>query len=415
MLSGWLRPALLLAGVMLSSAAAAQGPATQMPGQRISVTVESLPPPGTEDSVTNPPREVPRPDGAGLNLPPGFTATLFAEGLNHARWLLAAENGDVFLAESRSGRITLLRDETGDGRADLIQPFAEGFARPHGMAIRDGFFWVADTARVWRAPYEPGQIKADAFEPVTAPGALGDAGGHWTRSLVFHPTAPRFFVGIGARGNIGIEPEPRATIQEFSVDGAWQRTYASGLRNPTGLAFHPQTGELWTVVNERDGMGERLVPDYLTQVQEGGFYGWPYAYLGPNPQPDFAALAPSDLIDRTILPDVLFEAHSAPMGFVFYDHDHFPEDYRGDAFVALRGSWNADEPVAYTVVRVNFRDGRPEENAYEIFASGFWVEGTHRASVWGRPVGLAVMPDGALLVADDTGQTVWRITYDGER
>ncbi|MBY0431320.1 MAG: PQQ-dependent sugar dehydrogenase, partial [Rhodospirillales bacterium] len=247
-------------------------------------------------------------------------------------------------------------------------------------------------------------------ERVTPPGALGKDDGHWTRNIVFHPDGSRFYVAVGSRGNIGEEAPPRATIQEFRADGSGQRSFATGLRNPVGIDFRPGTAELWSVVNERDGLGDGLVPDYFTHVREGGFYGWPYAYIGPHPQPDLGGKRP-DLVARSIIPDILFRSHSAPLGMTFYRGESFPPDYRDDAFVALHGSWNAAEPRGYMVVRVPFRDSRPA-GWYEPFASGFRTGGKDRARVWGRPVGLAVAKDGSLLVADDEGQTIWRISAE---
>ncbi|MGP1394410.1 MAG: PQQ-dependent sugar dehydrogenase [Inquilinaceae bacterium] len=308
----------------------------------------------------------------------------------------------------------LLRDADGDGRAETVGTFIDDFDRPYGLAILDGHLYVADADGLWRIPYAAGdETASDRPERLTARSALGSARGHWTRSLAISPDGTRAYIGVGSRDNIDDEDPPRATIQEFALDGgegaAQQSTLASGLRNPVGMAFAPGTSDLYTVVNERDGLGDGLVPDFLTRVERGAFYGWPYAYIGPNPQPDYAERRP-DLVEQTVVPDVLFEAHSAPIGLVFYDGDLFPPDYRGDAFVALRGSWNRSDPTGYKVVRVPFTDGRPE-GWYETFASGFWTDGTDQARVWGRPTGLAVMPDGALLIADEIGGTIWRVTY----
>lgn len=404
---------MVVAGLSLAPHAGAAGPRDPAPGTRIAVDIADLPDPYAEPSPANPARHVARPEGVSPRVPEGFEVTLFADGLSHARWLTVADNGDVFLAESRAGRVTLLRDDDGDGRADLIKPFITGLSRPHGMAIEDGYFYVADTEAVWRFAYRLGEsAPRGQGEAVTAPGALGSGRGHWTRSLVFAPDGAHFFVAVGSRGNIAEEEPPRATIQRFRRDGGGQETWASGLRNPVGLAIQPGTGALYTVVNERDGLGDRLVPDYLTRVEKGAFYGWPYAWLGPNPQPDFAERRP-DLVARTVTPDLLFRAHSAPLGLAFYDGGQFPADYRGDAFVALHGSWNAATPRGYTVVRAPFEDGRPVGH-YEVFMSGFWIAGRDTAQVWGRPVGVAVAPDGSLLVADDVGQTVWRVRHRGD-
>ena len=379
------------------------------PGDEISVRLGDLPAPHATPSAANPPRVVPPPPGATLHVPPGFHAQLFAEGLTHARQLAVAPNGDVFVAESKAGQITLLRDSDGAGRADVVKTFAKGFNRPYGMAFQPGYLYVADVDAVWRIAYASGQTEAGGPpQRVTLPGALGDGAGHWTRNLAFSPDGQRFYVAIGSRGNLEEEAPPRATIQEFTVDGSRQRSFAAGLRNPVGMAFRPGTDELFSVVNERDGMGDDLVPDFMTRVQDGGFYGWPYSWLG-HPQDGFADRRP-ELVSRTRLPDLLLAAHSAPLGLVFYDGRQFPPEYRGSAFIALHGSWNARRPTGYVVVRVRFVNGRPD-TAYQVFASGFRLNSGSPAEVWGRPAGLAVAADGSLLVADDAGQTVWRISY----
>ena len=250
-------------------------------------------------------------------------------------------------------------------------------------------------------------------EMITKKGVFGIVQGHQNRHLAIDPKSGALFVGVGSAGNLGVEPEPKATIQRFDADGSNQTTYASGTRNPTALAFHPGTGELWAVVQERDGLGDDLPSDYMIRVQQNGFYGWPYAYIGKHPQTGFANLAP-DKVEASITPDLLFQAHSSLLDLVFYDADQFPAEFKGNAFVALKGSWNRSVPTGYKVVRVPFKDGRPE-GYYENFATGFWASGENRAEVWGRPAALAVAKDGSLLVADDTGGTIWRISYTGDR
>jgi glucose/arabinose dehydrogenase len=421
----------------------AAGALAQAPGERIRVDPAALPPPGATPSASNPPDHAPAPEGVPVEVPKGFAVHRFAEGLDHARWLAVAPNGDVFLAQSRAGTITVLRDADGDGAAEIRSTFASGLAEPHGMAFHGRHLYVADTEAVWRFAWTPGQLAAAGpKERVTPEGALDTERGHSSRTLAIHPDGSRFYVGIGSSGNLLEDAEPRATVREFRIDGSGGRSFATGLRNPVGLAFRPGTEELWTVVNERDGMGEELVPDYLVRLQEGGFYGWPYAYLGPHPQPGFAERRP-DLVAGSLPPDLLFRAHSAPLGLVFYDGAAFPAEHRGDAFVALHGSWNAAEPRGYVVARVPFEQGRPVGH-YEVFVSGFLVEIAERsvaaqawqvlatgfseralknlkrgltlgarspALVWGRPAGLAVATDGSLLIADDVAQIVWRISY----
>lgn len=385
---------------------------TVRPGDRFMIHAEDLPPPYATPSAANSSTPVRRPEGIVPRVPSGFAVTLFAGGLENPRRLLVPDSGTVIAVLSRPGKLVRLVDRDGDGRSDASSVLASGFERPFGIALHGERLYVADTRGVWSAPANPrtGEPLAK-FEPLTTPGAIGPASGHWTRNVAIHPDGTRMVVAIGSRGNLGEEPEPRATIQEFRLDGSGGRTVASGLRNPVGLAFQPGSDRLWTVVNERDGLGEELAPDYLARVVEGGFYGWPYAYAGGLPQPEFAGRRP-DLVAATRLPEVLFRAHSAPIDMAFYDRSAFPAHYRGGAFVALHGSWNAAEPRGYTVVHVPFRDGEPS-GGYEAFMTGFWIDGTRSAEVWGRPAGVAVGPDGALLVSDDLGGTIWRVTWVG--
>lgn len=390
--------------------AAALDASEQVPGTRIEIRPSDLPPPYATGSVSNSARSVPRPSDATLRVPPGFRAAVFADGLSDARWLAVAANGDVFLAQPDPGKVTLLRDADGDGRAEFRSTFAAGFSDPHGLAFHDDSLYVADARGVWRIAYRSGDTTARQ-KPVriTSEGAFGEPGGHWTRDIAFAPDGRHFYVAIGSESNISEDPVPRATVQEFNADGSGERTFASGLRNAVGIAFYPGTNDLYVTVNERDGLGDELVPDYLTRLRPGGFYGWPYSYIGSHPQPGYADRRP-DLVARAIVPDLLFRSHSAPLGLVFYQGNQFPAAYRGDAFVAFHGSWNAARPRGYFVARVPFENGRPK-GYYEVFASGFWVGGGDGARVMGRPAGLAVARDGALLIADDAGDAVWRVSY----
>ena len=406
----------------------------QQLGHRFTVKAEDLPPPRTGPVVAARSLVVPY-AGQVPRVPEGFTATPFATGLAHPRRLLVLPNGDVIVAEQKMGYLTLLRDQDGDGKADYIERHAEGFNGPYGLAWRDGYVLVADQDGIWRVPQilgnlRPGRpseqrvadVPADqrnatphivGEEMLTAKGVFGIVRGHANRHIAIDPKTGALFVGVGSSGNIGVEPEVKATIQRFEPNGTGQTTFASGMRNPTALAFNPDTGELWATVQERDGLGDRLVPDYMTHVEKGAFYGWPYSYIGQNPMPGFASMRP-DKVQSAVKPDFLFEAHSSLLDILFYTGDQFPAEYRGDAFVALKGSWNRSEPIGYKVVRVPFKNGRPQ-GYYENFATGFWVSGLHRAEVWGRPAALAVAKDGALLVADDTGGTIWRIAYTGPK
>jgi glucose/arabinose dehydrogenase len=438
-------PALAQRNDTRSQPPAAQPPATQpndpalLPdqelGRRFTVKAEDLPPPKTGPLVAARPLTLPY-QGQAPRLPDGFTATPFITGLEHPRRLLVLPNGDVLVAEQRAGHVTLLRDEDGDGKAEWIQRHVEGLNGPYGLAWRDDHVLVADQEGIWKVPHRLGALRAgrggvqqkaadvppDQRKPtphqvgeelVTRKGVFGIIQGHANRPLVVHPKTGALFVGVGSSGNIGIEPEVKASIQRFDPDGSNQATFASGVRNPTGLAVHPDTGDLFAVVQERDGLGDRLVPDFLTHIEQGAFYGWPYAYIGKNPQPGFANRAP-DKVNASLVPDLLFEAHSSALDLVFYDGQQFPAQYRGGAFVALKGSWNRSEPTGYKVVFVPFQDGRPQ-GWYENFAVGFWVSGIQRAEVWGRPAALALAKDGALLIADDTGGTIWRVSYTGTR
>jgi glucose/arabinose dehydrogenase len=402
-------------------------------GQRITVKPEDLPQPNTGAVVSSRPLTLPY-SGQTLRVPDGFTATPFATGLEHPRRLLVLPNGDVLVAEQKVGYVTLLRDGDGDGKAEWRQRHAEGLKGPYGLAWRDGNVLIADQDGIWQVPHRLGALRPglgaqetkaadvppDERKPspamvgekmITKKGVFGIVQGHANRPLAIDPKSGALFVGVGSSGNIGVEPEPKATIQRFDADGSNQATFAAGMRNPTALAFHPTTGDLYALVQERDGLGDRLVPDYIVNVKQGAFYGWPYAYIGPNKQPGFAHLSP-DKVAAAVVPDLLFEAHSSVLDIVFYDGQQFPAEYRGDAFVALKGSWNRSEPTGYKIVRVPFQDGKPQ-GFYENFAAGFWASGQQRAEVWGRPAALAVAKDGALLIADDTGGTIWRIAYTG--
>ncbi len=404
-------------------------------GRRFTVKAEDMPRPYSGAVVSNRSLTLPY-DGQVPRVPEGFTATLFASGLAHPRRLLVLPNGDVLVAEQKVGYLTLLRDQDGDGKADWIERHAEGFNAPYGLAWRDGEVLVADQNGIWRVPHRldalrPGrgavELKAADIpreqrrpsrsvvgeEMLTAKGVFGIVQGHANRHLAIEPKTGALFVGVGSSGNLGMEPEVKATIQRFEANGSGQTTFASGMRNPTALAFHPDTGDLYAVVQERDGLGDELVPDFFTRVEKGAFYGWPYSYIGQNPQPGFAQMRP-DKVQAAVKPDLLFQPHSSLLDLVFYTGDQFPAEYRGDAFVALKGSWNRSEPTGYKIVRVPFKDGRPQ-GAYENFAAGFWASGVHRAEVWGRPTALAIMKDGSLLVADDTGGTIWRISYTGPK
>lgn len=398
-------------GLALSGAAAAQTlpPDPQAPGAHFLFRARDLAKPYATKAVANSARTVPRPANATLRLPAGFAASLFAEDLSGPRNLLVLPNGDVLAAESRAGTITLLRDSNGDGKADKITTFASDLKRPFGLAYHDGAIYVGDVLGIWKFAYTAGALRAGARTRITKDGALGAWDDHWTRNIVFGPKG-RLFLAEGSTQNVGIDPAPHAAISIVRADGTLT-PYATGLRNPVGLHFYPQTEDLYTAVNERDMLGNHLVPDYFTRVRKGEFFGWPYAYIGSHPDPKFGSRRP-DLVKTTTVPDVLLQSHSAPLGFVFYTGKQFPAKYRGDAFVALHGSWNAKTPTGYKVVRIKFAGERPAPG-YENFATGWWRKGTDPAEVIGRPTALAVARDGSLLIADDAGRAIWRVRYTG--
>src|SRR6201987_1087999 len=401
-------------------------------GRRYHFDPNDLPPPKTGPIVADRSLLVPF-NRQKLEVPPGFTAAPFVTGLANPRRLLVLDTGDVLVAEQSAGYLTLLRDD-GEGHAKWIDRHVEDLNRPYGLALRGDEILVADQDAIWRVPHVVGNLRAgrpvppekaeevppDQRKPVpgaygaellTKKGVFGIPVGHQNRHLAIDPKTGGLYVGVGSSGNLGVQPPPKATIQRFDPDGSNQPPVASGTRNPTALAFQPQTGELWAVVQERDGLGDNLPSDYLIRVQQGGFYGWPYAYIGKHPQPGFAQLAP-DKVAATITPDLLFQAHSSLLDLVFYEADQFPPEYKGSLFVALKGSWNRSEPTGYKIARVPFKDGRPE-GYYENFATGFWASGEERAEGWGRPAAPPLAQDGSPLVADDTGGTIWRISYKG--
>ena len=387
----------LAAFLMLGAARAAD-----QPGQHFEIRPESLPQPQVS-LIDNSSSVVPRPANAIPEAPQGFAVSLFASGLTHPRFLAVAPNGDVFVTEPDAGKITVLAPN-GSHRTT----FAAGLNKPHGIAFHDGALYVADQTAVYKFDYMDGQRKASGKSRISTD-AMPE-GGHFTRDIVFGPDGT-LYLGIGSNGNVAENPLPRAAVSIVKPDGRFS-PFAAGLRNPVGLAFRPGSNDLWVTVNERDGLGDDLPPDYFTHVSQGDFFGWPYAYIGTHPDPDFGKKKP-EMVAKTKTPDILFQAHSAPLGLVFYEGTQFPADYKGDAFVALHGSWNSTHPTGYKVVRVRFKDGKPV-GGYDNFLTGFHVGETSPAQVWGRPVGLAVARDGSLLVTDDAGKAIWRVAYTGK-
>ncbi|MEN3332144.1 MAG: hypothetical protein V7641_1509 [Blastocatellia bacterium] len=375
------------------------------------ITLADLPPPQVMKGPINSSRIVPKPDDARLTLPPGFEISTYAEGdLKRPRWLALAANGDVFVAESEGDRISVLRDTNNDGKVDARFVFAEGLRHPFGLTFWRDYLYVGDNNAVIRFKYKAGQTKADGAPEKIADLPENGYREHWTRNVIFNADGSKLYVTVGSKSNVDAGEEPmRAAISEFNPDGSGQRIYASGTRNPIGLAYNPRTGRLWAAVQERDLIGNDLVPDYVTSITEGAFYGWPYAYIGQHEDPRRAGEQP-DLVKKTIVPDVLIQAHSAVLGLVFYEGKMFPEEYRGDAFVALHGSWNRDKRTGYKIVRIHFdKDGKPV-GGYDDFTKG-WMLGEDRPEVWGRPVGLLVLKDGSMLITDDGANKIWRVTY----
>ncbi|NDJ22547.1 sorbosone dehydrogenase family protein [Nostoc sp. B(2019)] len=385
----------------------------------IRINLKNLPAPFATESVSKRPDVVPIPQNPVLRVPSGFTVNVFAEGLDAPRWLALTPNGDVLVTETGQNRIRLLRDTNGDGVADVQETFASranGLNRPFGMAFAGDSFFLGNTDAVLSFPYTQGQNKITGKGKKIADLPAEGYNNHWTRNVVVSPDGNKLYVSVGSGTNVDEEPLPRASVQVMNLDGSQQQTFAFGLRNPVGLDFHPVTKELYTTVNERDGIGDDLVPDYLTRIQQGEFYGWPYAYLTPsNLDPRQKTNNKSkrpDLVARTQTPDVLFQSHSAALGLQFYDRQTFPEKYRNGAFTAFRGSWNRDRGTGYKIVFVPFDSkGRPQ-GYYEDFLTGFLLNPS-TPTTWGRPVGLLVLPDGSLLVTEEANNRIYRIQYTG--
>lgn len=376
-----------------------------------SIDPAKLPPPFHTESARRLSRIVPQPADAKLYVPKGFKVSVFAEGgFTYPRWMALAPNGDVFVADSRANSVIVLRDKNKDGVAEERFVWSNKLSQPFGMAFHKEWFYVANTDSIVRFKYSPGQMVASGEPEKIVELTAGGYNQHWTRNIIFSPDGKRMFVSIGSASNVSVEADRRrAAISVYDPEGKNHRIYASGLRNPIGLAWNPKTGELWTAVNERDGMGDDLVPDYVTSVKEGGFYGWPFSYIGQNEEPRRKGENP-ELVKRAIVPDVLITSHSAALGIVFYTGKSFPREYRGDAFVALHGSWNRQKLTGYKVIRIRFRGGKLVGNAYEDFVSG-WLPDENSNEVWGRPVGLLVAGDGSLLITDDGAKKIWRVSY----
>ncbi len=364
-----------------------------------------LPRPNATPSVGNFPRQATPPKGFLPRVPPGFQVNVFAHSFREPRWLAVAPSGDVFVADSEAGEVVVLRDPQHTGGAQKREVFAGGLERPFGIAFRENYVYVGDTQELVRFRYDPktSTRTGEAEHLLDLPRR-----GHWTRSLAFSADGSQLFIGVGSQSNASIEADQRrGAILVCDPDGKNERIYASGLRNPVGLAIEPATRQLWTSVNERDGLGDDLPTDYFTSVREGGFYGWPYSYIGDNVDDRVRPQRP-DLVARAIIPDVLIDPHAAALQFAFYTGKQFPQPYRGGAFLALHGSWNRSTRSGYQVVFIPFKNGKPSGDPAP-FLTGL-VPDPAGKSVYGRPVGVAVAPDGALLVSDDGAGLIYRIS-----
>ncbi len=388
----------------------------EKPGQLHRITLHDLPEPYGTESAGNAPQVVARPEGAWPKAPAGFEVTLYASGLDAPREIRRAPNGDMFVSESSVGEIRIFRGMTASGKPETTSVFATGLSRPFGIAFyplgpNPQWVYIGNTDSVVRFPYHSGDLKArgPAQHLVDLPGNKS----HWTRDVQFLPDGRKMLIAIGSSTNVG-EPTPgdknRADILSANPDGTDLQVYASGTRNPVSIAIDPKTGELWTSVNERDGLGDNLVPDYITHVEPRGFYGWPWWYMGHHQDPRHAGQHP-ELGEKVLTPDVLLQPHNASLELTFYDGKQFPAEYSDDIFAAEHGSWNRAIRAGYEVIRVPLHQTGHATGDYEDFLTGFVVDNGH---VWGRPVGVATATDGSLLVTDDASDSIWRVRYTGK-
>lgn len=359
----------------------------------------------------NPPKVVPAPPDARLVVPEGFVVERFAEGgFKRPRVAAQAPNGDIFVVDTGASSVVVLRDTNKNQRIeeDERTVFASELRQPYGIAFHNDHVYVANTDAVVRFAYAPGQTTASG-PPVKVADLPWSKGGHWTRNIAISPDGSSFYVTVGSSSNVDIEADPlRAAVLRFDIDGSNRRVVTSGVRNPVGLDFHPRSGELWMTVQERDGLGDELVPDYVSRVKDGATHGWPFAYMGQHEDPRHAGARP-DIVKAAVAPEVLIQTHSSILGMEFYDHSAFPAKYRNGAFAALRGSSGRTKRTGYKIVFLPFKDGQPT-GGYEDFVAG-WMLGEDRPEVWGRPVDVTVLQDGSLLIVEDGNHSLWRVRY----
>lgn len=374
----------------------------------------TLPPPYATESKTNNSKVIGWPAGKTPKAPEGFTVTKFADGFENPRWTYIAPNQDIFVVESgtRSSKnqITVLRDKDKDGKFETREVFISGLNKPFGMLVLKDFFYIANTDGLYRYPYKNNPLKLETKGEKILELPAGGYNNHWTRNLLASPDGSKIYVSVGSgsnNGENGMDKEVRrAAILEINPDGTGEKIFASGLRNPVGMDWNPVNKELWTAVNERDELGDELVPDYITSVKRDGFYGWPYSYFGSIPDPRMKGER-KDLVEKAIVPDVPVGSHTASLGLAFYTKDKFPAKYKNGAFVGQHGSWNRSKISGYKVLFVPFKDGKPSGKP-EDFLTGF-ISNENKAEVYGRPVAVTVMNDGSLLVNDDSSNTIWKV------
>ncbi|WP_034889079.1 PQQ-dependent sugar dehydrogenase [Gillisia sp. Hel_I_29] len=389
----------------------------KQPGDKVITQIGTLelPAPYASKSVAKVSKLVNWPEGTTPKAPEGFKVERFADGFKSPRWTYVAPNNDIFVVESdtknSANRITILRDKDQDGVPDTRGIFMEDLNSPFGMLVIDNYFYVANTDGLYRYPYNEGDTKITKKGEKLVGLPAGGYNNHWTRNIITKKDKSKIYISVGSASNAGeygMDKEVRrANILEVNLDGSGEKIYASGIRNPVGMDWNPITGELWTAVNERDKLGNNLVPDYVTSVKEGGWYGWPYSYFGSIKDPRWEDDPHTDLVNAAIIPDVPVGPHTASLGFTFYNGKQFPEKYINGAFVGQHGSWNRQPFSGYKVVFIPFENGKPGQP--EDFLTGFIADDANE-EVYGRPVGVTTLPDGSLLVNDDDSGIVWRVS-----